>query len=108
MMAERPGFMIYFDTAPAFERLDDADAGRLIKALLSYSSMGELLPLRLTSSAPSSTGTRKSTWRKSKSANTPVTARLAVTAARNRWTWTAGLRGKTSKCMQVHALACQL
>ena len=44
-MAERPGFMIYFDTAPAFERLDDADAGRLIKALLSYSSMGELLPL---------------------------------------------------------------
>lgn len=45
MMAERPGFMIYFDTAPAFERLDDADAGRLIKALLSYSSMGELLPL---------------------------------------------------------------
>ena len=29
-MAERPGFMIYFDTAPAFERLDDADAGRLI------------------------------------------------------------------------------
>ena len=22
-MAERPGFMIYFDSAPAFERLDD-------------------------------------------------------------------------------------
>lgn len=44
-MAERPGFMIYFDAAPAFERLDDADAGRLIKAMLAYSSTGELLPL---------------------------------------------------------------
>lgn len=37
--------MLYFDTAPAFERLDDADAGKLIKALLSYSATGELLPL---------------------------------------------------------------
>lgn len=44
-MSERPGFMLYFDTAPAFERLDDADAGKLIKALLSYSATGELLPL---------------------------------------------------------------
>ena len=44
-MSERPGFMLYFDTAPAFERLGDADAGKLIKALLSYSATGELLPL---------------------------------------------------------------
>lgn len=44
-MSGRPGFMLYFDTAPAFERLSDEDAGRLIKAALAYASTGELVPL---------------------------------------------------------------
>ena len=44
-MSGRPGFMLYFDTAPAFERLSDEGAGRLIKAMLAYASTGELVPL---------------------------------------------------------------
>lgn len=44
-MSERPGFMVYFDSAPAFERLSDGDAGKLIKAVFSYASTGALMPL---------------------------------------------------------------
>ena len=44
-MSERPGFMVYFDSAPAFERLSDVDAGKLIKAVFSYASTGALMPL---------------------------------------------------------------
>ena len=44
-MSERPGFMLYFDTAPAFEPLSNENAGRLIKAVFTYASTGELVPL---------------------------------------------------------------
>lgn len=44
-MSNRPGFMFYFDTAPAFERVSDTEAGVLIKAMIAYCQTGELLPL---------------------------------------------------------------
>ncbi len=39
-MAERPGFMIYFDFAPALAKLTDDEAGKLFKAIMDYASMG--------------------------------------------------------------------
>lgn len=41
-MAERPGFMLYFDTTPALDRLSDVEAGQLFKALLHYAQFGEV------------------------------------------------------------------
>jgi hypothetical protein len=41
-MAERPGFMLYFDTTPALDRLSDLEAGKLFKALLLYAQFGEV------------------------------------------------------------------
>lgn len=41
-MAERPGFMFYFDTTPALDRLSDVEAGQLFRALLHYAQFGEL------------------------------------------------------------------
>lgn len=41
-MAERPGFMLYFDATPALDRLSDVEAGQLFKALLHYAQFGEV------------------------------------------------------------------
>ena len=41
-MAERPGFMFYFDATPALDRLSDVEAGQLFKALLHYAQFGEV------------------------------------------------------------------
>ena len=40
---EAPGFMLYADYAPGIDRLDDAEAGRLLKALLRIAA-GEETP----------------------------------------------------------------
>lgn len=39
-MAERPGFMIYFDIAPALFKLTDDEAGKLFKAIMDYATSG--------------------------------------------------------------------
>ena len=44
-MAERPGFMLYFDATPALDRLSDLEAGQLFKALLHYAQFGEVSAL---------------------------------------------------------------
>ena len=44
-MKKRPGFMLYFDLADALFSLEDAEAGRLFKALMAYSQTGEVRPL---------------------------------------------------------------
>lgn len=41
-MAERPGFMLYFDATPALDRLSDVEAGQLFRALLHYAQFGEV------------------------------------------------------------------
>lgn len=41
-MAERPGFMLYFDTGPALSRLTDEEAGQLFKAMLAYAQFGQI------------------------------------------------------------------
>ncbi len=35
-MAERPGFMLYFDIEPALEMLDDSQRGKLFSAIIEY------------------------------------------------------------------------
>ena len=41
-MAERPGFMIYFDIAPALYKLTDEEAGKLFKAIMDYATSGNV------------------------------------------------------------------
>ena len=41
-MADRPGFMLYFDVSPALARVTDAEAGKLFKALFDYAQRGEV------------------------------------------------------------------
>ena len=41
-MAERPGFMIYFDIAPALSKLTDEEAGKLFKAIMDYATSGNV------------------------------------------------------------------
>ena len=41
-MAGRPGFMMYFDLAPALSKLTDEEAGMLFKAIMDYASTGEV------------------------------------------------------------------
>ena len=44
-MRERPGFMLYFELEPALSRLNDEEAGRLLKALMAYAQYGEVREL---------------------------------------------------------------
>lgn len=39
-MKERPGFMIYFDRLSFLDRLDDAQCGQLLRAMVDYSKDG--------------------------------------------------------------------
>lgn len=41
-MADRPGFMVYFDFAPALGKLSDEEAGALFKAIMEYASTGQI------------------------------------------------------------------
>ena len=41
-MADRPGFLVYFDITPALYRLSDVEAGQLFKALLHYAQSGDV------------------------------------------------------------------
>ena len=41
-MADRPGFMMYFDFAPALSKLTDEEAGTLFKAIMDYASSGTI------------------------------------------------------------------
>lgn len=41
-MAERPGFMIYFDIASALSKLTDEEAGKLFKAIMDYATSGNV------------------------------------------------------------------
>ena len=49
-MTDRPGFMLYFELSPALETLEDAAAGRLLKALMAYAQHGEVRDLTGTES----------------------------------------------------------
>ena len=44
-MADRPGFMMYFDFAPALSKLTDEEAGALFKAIMGYAKNGQIFDL---------------------------------------------------------------
>lgn len=44
-MNPRPGFMLYFELAPALSAMDDREAGLLFKALMAYAQYGEVREL---------------------------------------------------------------
>ena len=44
-MADRPGFMMYFDFAPALAKLTDEEAGKLFKAIMDYACTGTVYDL---------------------------------------------------------------
>lgn len=44
-MNERPGFMLYFELMDALNTLEDAEAGKLFKALMAYAQWGEVREL---------------------------------------------------------------
>ena len=44
-MKQRPGFMLYFELVGALGSMEDAEAGRLLKALMAYAQYGEVQEL---------------------------------------------------------------
>lgn len=44
-MKQRPGFMLYFELVGALSSMEDADAGKLLKALMAYAQYGEVQEL---------------------------------------------------------------
>lgn len=41
-MTQKPGIMLYFEMVPCLAHLDDAQAGRLLRAMLHYGQTGEV------------------------------------------------------------------
>lgn len=45
MSDKKRGFVVYFDLAESLEAFDDAEVGRIFRAMLAYAERGEVLPL---------------------------------------------------------------